>query len=115
MAVNSGKALVQLAMREPAQDAGEFAGRLVDYIADEAMLAAVESSLGDPSVNVYSMFTQEFDALFRSAMEGLDKINPGGAAYLRAGIRTFAAGGAFDAETQWPVKVRGMKPGGVSE
>ncbi|UHJ58801.1 hypothetical protein LT337_32370 (plasmid) [Mycolicibacterium fortuitum] len=89
MAILSGNELVTLAMREPARDLGEFAGRLVDYIADESMLHAVQTSADDSSVAVAPMFARTFDILFRSALEGLDRCNPTGAMYLRAGITTF--------------------------
>ena len=90
MDVLSGKELLELARREPAEDLGEFARRLIDYITDQAMLEAVDSSWSHPSVAVGPMFTEAFDMFFRNALEGLDRINPTGAAYLRAGIRTFA-------------------------
>ncbi|WP_102145610.1 hypothetical protein [Mycobacterium hubeiense] len=91
MTTTSAKELVDLVLKEPARDLGEFAARLVDYITDQAMLVAAESSLNDPSIVLGSMFTQTFDALLRHALEGLDRINPTGAAYLRAGIRALAA------------------------
>lgn len=88
MAILSGNELVTLAMKEPARDLDEFAGRLVDYITDEAMLRAVQASADDSSVATAPMFARTFDTLFRNALEGLDRRNPAGAMYLRAGIST---------------------------
>ncbi len=92
MTIRSGKELLRLAFTEPAEDAGEFAGRLVDYISDQAMLMAVESSLNDSPVGVNREFSRVFDNLFRSVLEHLDRINPTGAAYLRCGVLMLGVG-----------------------
>ncbi|MBS1691222.1 MAG: hypothetical protein JST91_03260 [Actinobacteria bacterium] len=89
--IHSGKELVHLALKEPAEDLAQFAGRLVDYITDQAMLEAVMSSTpSDPVVGVGPVFTRTFDAMFRAVLGYLDRVNPDGADLLRAGISDLA-------------------------
>lgn len=78
--------LLWLEHSQPSRDVAELSSRIVDFITDAAMVQSVNAALSAASVNLLVEFERAFDRMLRSALSGLDRMNPAGARELRRGI-----------------------------